>query len=287
MNRRASVAGFNGSENVNVKPNSRSRKSMAPRVIDSNQKERASNTVKGKIPGQILNGTPPKQNHTSLTTRIDPRPIQDKTYFTTCVRKLQTYLETHNYPHPIKFKDLTKPSSKDFHNFTTFLLRKIDPTFQKIPSRKFEDEVVIAFKTMGYPFNISKTSLVAAGSPHIWPSLLLAISWLIERLELISATGISEGDQGEGLISVGVAGQPFVTPEDLDLRTERAFLLYIDLAYNKYLSGDDETYEALEEEFLDYFEKDQMVLEQEIEKVTDENAVVVESITNVGTEMNE
>jgi kinetochore protein NDC80 len=209
---------------------------------------------------------------------------------------------------------LTKPSAKEFHNIVTFLLRQIDPTFQKSPLRKFEDEVVMSFKTLGYPFNISKTSLVAAGSPHIWPSLLLAITWLMERLELISSAngavmgGVS-GEAGvsvqasdgglekedefnhvqeyQGLDSIGAAGQPFTTPEAMELRTDRAFLLYVEVAYESFLAGDDETYDALEEELLDYFEKDQMVLEQEIEQVTDENATVVESITNIENEMNE
>ena len=80
----------------------------------------------------------------------------------------------------MKLKDLSRPSAKDFHNFMTFLLRKVDPSFNTSPKRKFEDDVVVAFKVIGYPFNISKTALVAAGSPHTWPTLLLSITWLIE-----------------------------------------------------------------------------------------------------------
>ena len=49
--------------------------------------------------------------------------------------------------------------------------------------KKIEDEIALGFKSLGYPFNISKTALVAAGSSHTWPTLLLALTWLIELLE--------------------------------------------------------------------------------------------------------
>ncbi len=47
---------------------------------------------------------------------------------------------------------------------------------------KFEDEVSIAFRSLGYPFPISKTGLVAVGSPHTWPALIAAIDWLVDLL---------------------------------------------------------------------------------------------------------
>lgn len=33
-----------------------------------------------------------------------------------------------------------------------------------------------------YPFQISKSNLTAVGSPHTWPSLLAALTWLVELL---------------------------------------------------------------------------------------------------------
>jgi SMC interacting uncharacterized protein involved in chromosome segregation len=38
------------------------------------------------------------------------------------------------------------------------------------------------FKKLKYPFQISKTALVAVGSPHTWPTLLGALVWLAELL---------------------------------------------------------------------------------------------------------
>ena len=48
---------------------------------------------------------------------------------------------------------------------------------------KVEDEVPAMFKRLGYPFQISKSSLYAVGSPHTWPALLAALHWIVELLE--------------------------------------------------------------------------------------------------------
>ena len=33
-----------------------------------------------------------------------------------------------------------------------------------------------------YPFAVSKTGLVACGSPHAWPPLLASLAWFVELL---------------------------------------------------------------------------------------------------------
>ncbi len=38
------------------------------------------------------------------------------------------------------------------------------------------------YKRLRYPFQISKSNLSAVGSPHTWPSLLAALTWLVELL---------------------------------------------------------------------------------------------------------
>ena len=217
------------------------------------------------------------------TIRTDHRPISEKSFFNSCVRKLHHYLENNDYEHPIKLKDLGRPSAKDFHNFMSFLLRKVDPIFNKSIKRKFEDDVVIAFKTLGYPFNISKTALVAAGSPHTWPTLLLAISWLIEMLEGGSGFEFLE-EEFDGLETVGEAGQPFESTDKLESRTEKAFLKYVEISYGSFLSGDDAHFENMEMELLEYFEKDNIVIEQAIEGATDENMAAVEAVNEYCTE---
>jgi kinetochore protein NDC80 len=137
--------------------------------------------------------------------------------------------------------------------------------------------VVTAFKILGYPFNISKTALVAAGSPHTWPTLLLATTWLIELLEGRTGWNILT-DDSEDLANVGEAGVPFVDAETLENRSEQAFLKYVEISYNSFLSGDDDLLEKMEVDLLQYFEKDNIVIEREIEKQVDDNNVIEEKI---------
>lgn len=42
------------------------------------------------------------------------------------------------------------------------------------------EDVPMMLKTLGYPYNISKNHLLNVGSPHSWPILLGAITWLMD-----------------------------------------------------------------------------------------------------------
>lgn len=118
---------------------------------------------------------------------LDPRPIGDRAYVNRCVHALVEFLSERQYDQSLT-SGLAKrgPSKKDFCNMVRFLFKQVDATFEF--SAKFEEDVVLQFRNLRYPFPISKTSLAAVGTPHTWPTLLLSIMWLIElltvRLEL-------------------------------------------------------------------------------------------------------
>jgi kinetochore protein NDC80 len=113
----------------------------------------------------------------------DPRPLASKDYQNSCIRTVISYLSTHNFPAAVSPKTLASPTGKDFCNIITFLFQQFDPTF-KIQT-KVEDEVPQFFKRLNYPFQISKSALFAVGSPHSWPAVLAAITWLVELLNYI------------------------------------------------------------------------------------------------------
>ena len=77
------------------------------------------------------------------------------------------------------------------------------------------DEVSMNFKAMGYPFTVSKTALVAAGSPHTWPSLLAALTWLMERIQCMENWNPGEEDPGH-----------FESLEELQTKTDKEFFKY-------------------------------------------------------------
>ena len=77
------------------------------------------------------------------------------------------YLVDNGYEYSVSPKILSRPSTKDFNQIVTFLLRQVDPTFHNHNSSnsnnhhhhvnyepnlcmKFEDEVAMAFKGLGY-----------------------------------------------------------------------------------------------------------------------------------------
>jgi kinetochore protein NDC80 len=116
------------------------------------------------------------------------RPIADKKYQRDSAQLVLEYLQAHQYPYHVALKTLLQPSGRDFVTIVTFLLRQFDPQFQAGDSAmKLEDEMVLYFRELGYPVTMSKTSIVAAGSPHAWPALLAALSWLVHHLRAIEA----------------------------------------------------------------------------------------------------
>lgn len=59
---------------------------------------------------------------------------------------------------------------------------QIDPNMSQKSFGKLEDDVPSFYKRLKYPFQISKSSLFAVGSPHTWPSLLASLVWVTELL---------------------------------------------------------------------------------------------------------
>jgi kinetochore protein NDC80 len=146
------------------------------------------------------------------------------------------------------------------------MLRRVDPAFQD-GTMKLEDEVAMNFKALGYPFPVSKTALVAAGSPHTWPGLLAALHWLMEQLQALDT-----------IPPENLSDTHFDTLEELEKKTDRVFFTYLSAAYTAFLRGDEKLTEDLESALADRFEHDDAVIEREIETVTDGNAAIVEKI---------
>ncbi len=115
----------------------------------------------------------------SITT--DPRQTSDKAFMTQCIRAVITYLTTHNFPMEISPKVLSSPTGRDFNNIVTFLAQQLYPEFT---ITKAEDDIPNLFKTLKYPFQISKRGLSSVGAPHTWPTLLAALAWFVELLQV-------------------------------------------------------------------------------------------------------
>ena len=171
------------------------------------------------------------------------------------MRALIEFLTSRGYGHMISPKILTRPTGRDFQHIIAFLFGKIDPHFldaATAPTRpdgsgggRFEDAVIAMFKALRYPFPLSKTALVAVGSPHTWPPLLAAIMWLVE---LLSYDEAAKG--GPGVIGAA----PGFSEADPVREGEQIFHAYLFDAYHLFLEGDDAGLDTRERELARRFD---------------------------------
>jgi len=165
-------------------------------------------------------------------SRVDPRPVSDKAFVTESVKTVHHYLVDKGYPHSVTQKTVFRPSTRDFNNIMTFLMRRILPAFNN-GSMKFEDEVATSFKFLGYGFPISKTGMASVGVPHTWPPILSAITWLVGLLEYEEKAQASKEQDSE--------------PEAIDdsAPLEKVFFEYLGHAYFAYMTQDREELDSL------------------------------------------
>ena len=140
-----------------------------------------------------------------------------------------------------------------------FLFRQIDNNFAF--SGKLEDEIIAMFKHFRYPYSISKTGLVAVGSPHTWPALLAAITWIIELLAYDEETANNAANDVE-------------YDADDPAASEKVFYNYLKKAYSCFLSGNDDMFSKLEEQFVQTFESKTAEISNQIKIIEEENALI-------------
>lgn len=193
--------------------------------------------------------------------------MSDKSYQQLCMKRLLAFLLDHGYDSHVSMKTLRNPSGKDFESIMSFMMRRVDPGFQKDSNMKFEDEVSQTLKHAGYPFPISKTALVSAGAAHTWPQLLALLSWLVIYLENLESIPIwpntTEKNEDETTAYESV--------EQLEDESRKRFYTYLSEIYATFLSGDNMLMEEMEANFAHRHEKDDEFLEQEIERISEVN----------------
>lgn len=92
------------------------------------------------------------------------------------------------------------------------------------------------FRHYGYPFQINKSALYAAGSPHSWPALLAGLSWLVQLLNY----------------------EERVENEDID-----DLLSLISQSYGYYLRGDDDRVQEVDNEIIVQIQEEGVMVAQE------------------------
>lgn len=184
--------------------------------------------------------------------KSDPRPVSDKGFQQACIRTVIAYLAAHGFEYAITPKVLASPTTKDFTNVMMFLYRQFDPVLPK--TFKLEEEVPQLYKRLRYPFQISKSNLTAVGSPHTWPSLLVALTWLVELLNYQQRAEAARQDVG-----------------DERSRTEAEFFQYVSQVYRYFMTGDDAKCEEADGEQAGEFEARAAGIRQDTERLQASN----------------
>jgi kinetochore protein NDC80 len=264
------------------KPLPRNTASENPRQSIGHNSAIAATSNRRKSVGAILKGSVENRRQsfgvpaTNIVAKQDTRLVNDKAFQRECIQKIFNYLVNNGYNHPISQKAISRPSGRDFSLIVTFMLRKEDPCFQT-GNMKFEDEVAMQFKALGYPFPVSKTALVAAGSPHTWPALLAALSWLVDFCNSLKVDSVHDDDDEDAIEYL----------EALQQRTDQNFLKYLGAAYVAFLRSDVQASDQLETELTAHFEKGNYLVEREFEQLTDINASICEEVEIIKNQENE
>ena len=186
---------------------------------------------------------------------VDPRDVGDRSYQLSAMRKVVSYLSSRGYgdASSLVIEKLVDegPSVRDFKNIATFLFRRVEPTFgnqrsDEVVVLKFEDEVSMAFRCLGYPIPISETGLsllATVESPSTWPALIAAIDWLV-------GWGLDEGAVG------GAGGRDAPTLDGSAKRIRAQFNKFLRKSYVAFLNDDNDKCKKLEGALLDSFQKD-------------------------------
>ncbi|GLJ56049.1 hypothetical protein SUGI_1203390 [Cryptomeria japonica] len=196
-------------------------------IIDTNQLRRGSSLVAGSTSGRRSSLAISKQ------IRTDTRPIHDRRYQAAMIRSVNSYLHSHGSSSSLSPKNL--PSGKDVKDIITFMVHQMDPAWEL---DKLEDDVPFLFRQYCYPFQINKSALHAAGSPHSWPALLAALSWFVQLLnykEKVEEEGENNADN--------VAD-------------------FLEKSYAYFLRGDDNAAEILEQQYTAHVEEERLLISQ-------------------------
>lgn len=221
----------------------------------------------------------------------DPRPLNDRAYLQGVARDLVAFIVERGYDGAqMTARTLASASSKEFVSIFTFLLQRLDLSFEFASAggggtggergggggagagagvaaggggaRRFEDELPILLKMLGYPYTMSRSALSAMGSPHTWPALVGVLHWLMNMVRLKEVYTVDELSQREN---------------DVISRRDAFFLDNTVKAYDAWLSGAEE-FEEVDAERTAFFSADSAARAESIEQLTRENTASKERV---------
>ena len=120
--------------------------------------------------------------HSYVRVSLDPKLFGEKSYQFLMQKEIIQFFQEKCPDMQITIKQLQNPNTKEYLMVFTTLMRMIDPLYEL--AGKIEEEIPPLLKSLGYPYTVSKNSLLAVGAPNSWPSLLASLSWLVDSIKV-------------------------------------------------------------------------------------------------------
>ncbi|MFS7917794.1 putative kinetochore protein Ndc80 [Helianthus anomalus] len=159
--------------------------------------------------------------------------ITDRSYQLHAISTINSFLSTTNCQVTLKLKPL--PSNSNIIETLKHVLKCLDyPVVQKL-----EDDLYAVLKCLNCPIKINKSAFKAPGTPHSFPSVLAVINWLVQ-------IAVFNDYLGNSTQSHSICGD--------------SMFVYHKDCYLRYIQGDDDAVEKLDEDFMGKFQQEKNVL---------------------------
>ncbi|VDO05572.1 unnamed protein product [Haemonchus placei] len=134
----------------------------------------------------------------SLTSNIkDTRPLTSKEYQCDMVRTIYEFLLEHDGENCLPERVIRSPTKQDFISMFESIYQHVNPDFQL---KNVNEEVPAIFRELGYPTAIKPSTMQTIGAAHTWPTLLGALTWLIDNIKVCNQL---QGKVGQELLLGG------------------------------------------------------------------------------------
>ncbi|VDL71167.1 unnamed protein product [Nippostrongylus brasiliensis] len=116
----------------------------------------------------------------SLTSNFkDTRPLFTKDCQNDMIKTVHEFLEEHDGENCLPERLIRSPTKQDFVRIFESIYQHLSPDFQL---NNVIEEVPMIFRELGYPVPIKPSTMQTIGASHSWPTLLGALTWLIEQV---------------------------------------------------------------------------------------------------------
>ncbi|CAI5988828.1 unnamed protein product [Closterium sp. NIES-65] len=170
---------------------------------------------------------------------------------------------------------LQLPSGKLFIKIFEFVMKQMDPKFKY--GNKPEDDILEVMKGLHYPYNLSRSSLQQAGTPHTWPPLLAMLNWLVQTLNFIDATSDPGAMPAQLASSTARGFESSLTNPTLETLLDEehcraVFFEFMKEGYHVFMNAEteelsDTRIEHIMQQFMAYFEGARQEVESDVQKL--------------------